>query len=76
LGKLSEAKLTVTAYEEFKKKIEEVLKGVPEGLTWTEIKQRLGLPQKVPNNKWVRMMEKDIGLIRAKEARGVVWRLR
>ena len=66
-----------TPYEEFRDRIEEALKAEPKGLTWTEIKQRLGLPQKVPNNKWVRMMEKDIGLVRETDKeRGVVWRLK
>ena len=52
------------SYEEFKEKILGILKTEPQGLTWTEIRDRLGLPQKVPNNLWVRMMEKDIGLVR------------
>jgi len=66
-----------TPYEEFRDRIQEALRTEPKGLTWTEIKQRLGLPQKVPNNKWVRMMEKDIGLVRETDKeRGVVWRLK
>lgn len=64
------------SYEEFRDKIEKVLKSNSEGLTWTEIKTKLKLPQKVPNNKWVRMMEKDIGLTRIKEQKGTVWRLK
>jgi len=66
----------VTPYEKFKIQIEAVLKAEPKGLTWTEIKQRLNLPQRVPNNQWVRKMEKDIGLTRTKEARGIVWRVK
>jgi len=65
-----------TPYEKFKIQIEAVLKTQPEGLTWTEIKNKLGLPQKAPNNKWVRMMEKDIGLTRVNEKRGTVWKLK
>jgi len=65
-----------TPYEKFKTQIEAILRVEPEGLTWTEIKQRLNLPQRVPNNRWVRRMEKDIGLTRSKEARGIVWRLK
>ena len=62
-------------YELFKKKIEAVLKAEPNGLTWTEIKRRLDLPQRVPNNKWVRSMETDIGLIRERRKGQLVWRL-
>ena len=65
-----------TPYNEFKTKIEAILKAEAKGLTWTEIKKRLNLPQKVPNNKWVRMMETDIGLIRQTEKGKIVWRLR
>lgn len=64
-------------YNKFRQQIEETLRGEPQGLTWTEIKGRLGLKQKVPNNKWVRMMERDIGLIRESvKGKGVVWRLK
>jgi len=66
----------ITSYEKFKQQIEYALKAEPSGLTWTEIKSKLGLPQKVPNNKWVRMMERDIGLARVKEEKGTVWRLK
>ena len=52
------------AYEEFRDKIKELLEMEPQGLTWTDIRNTLKLPQKVPNNLWVRMMEKDIGLVR------------
>jgi len=65
----------ITPYGKFKIQIEAVLKAESSGLTWTEIKSKLGLPQKAPNNKWVRMMEKDIGLTRVKEKRGTVWKL-
>jgi bifunctional DNA-binding transcriptional regulator/antitoxin component of YhaV-PrlF toxin-antitoxin module len=63
-------------YEEFRDVIKKELKQNPSGLTWTEIRQNLKLPQTVPNNKWVRQMEKDISLLRVKEPRGTVWRLK
>jgi antitoxin component of MazEF toxin-antitoxin module len=65
------------SYEEFREKILELLKTEPVGLPWTEIKNRLSLPQKVPNNLWVRMMEKDIGLVRILDNKTAktVWRL-
>jgi antitoxin component of MazEF toxin-antitoxin module len=65
-------------YEEFRDKIESLLKSEPNGLSWTEIKQKLKLPQRVPNNLWVRTMDKDIGLIRKFDnASGkTIWRLK
>lgn len=64
-------------YEEFKEKVYRILEEVEEPLTWAEIKERGGFIQKVPNNRWVRQLEQDIGLVREKvEMRGTVWRLR
>jgi bifunctional DNA-binding transcriptional regulator/antitoxin component of YhaV-PrlF toxin-antitoxin module len=65
-----------TSYEEFKKKVEEVLRAESGGLTWAEIKKRTNLRQKVPNNMWVKMMENDIGLVREKRERRTIWRLK
>ena len=65
----------VMSYEKFRDSIQKELKKSANGLTWTEIREKLKLPQKVPNNRWVRQMERDIGLVRAKELRGVVWRV-
>lgn len=62
-------------YETFKKKIITELKAKKDGLTWTEIRNKVGLPQKVPNNTWVRLLEKDVGLMRLKDIRGIVWKL-
>jgi hypothetical protein len=64
------------SYDEFKKKIEEVLKIESEGLTWTGIKEKAKLQQKVPNNMWVKMMESEIGLVREKRERRTIWRLK
>jgi antitoxin component of MazEF toxin-antitoxin module len=61
-------------YDEFKNKIKELLES-KEGLTWTEIRDGLKLPQIVPNNKWVKQMESDIGLIRVRDSKGIVWRI-
>lgn len=63
------------SYNEFSNMIYKVLKKHPEGLTWSEIKRTLDLPQKVPNNKWVKWMERDIGLIREKTNKGIIWRV-
>ena len=63
-------------YEKFRDLIEKILKQVKEPLTWTEIKERVGFEQKVPNNKWVKWMEEDIGLVREKTKDGkTLWRL-
>lgn len=63
-------------YEKFKEPIERVLRQAKKPLSWTEIKEKAGFEQKVPNNKWVRRMEDDIGLIREKAKEGkTVWRL-
>jgi antitoxin component of MazEF toxin-antitoxin module len=63
-------------YEEFRDKIKGTLQYNDKGMTWTQIRGTLKLDQVVPNNKWVRRMEKDIGLIRVKGTDGVVlWRI-
>ncbi len=62
-------------YEEFRDKIHQRLKGSGP-LTWTEIRTMAKLPEKFPNNKWVRRMEQDIALKRAKDAHGIIkWKL-
>jgi hypothetical protein len=64
------------AYEEFRDKIKGVLQYKDEGMTWTQIRTSLKLDQVVPNNKWVRRLEKDIGLMRVKSTDGVIlWRI-
>jgi hypothetical protein len=64
-------------YEEFKKIIKEELEKEPEGLSWTEIKKRRPeLYQKVPNNLWVRTLEREIGLIKEKVGTKTIWRLK
>jgi len=65
----------MTPYEEFKETVKEVLEDSDEGMTWSEIKEEGGLPQKVPNNVWVSQLEDEIGLVRGKEAGRTVWKL-
>ena len=62
-------------YEKFKDKIEKVLKESKIPLTWTQIKEKAGFTQKVPYNKYVLQMEKDIGLKREKnkETKQILW---
>lgn len=64
-------------YEEFKDIIKEELEKTPDGLTWTQIRERRPeLYQRFPANQWVRQMEKDIGLIREKIKGRVYWMLK
>jgi len=62
-------------YEKFKDKIEKVLKESKIPLTWTQIKEKAGFTQKVPFNKYVLQMEKDIGLKREKneKTKQILW---
>lgn len=62
-------------YKDFKDKIEKVLKASKTPLTWTHIKEKAGFTQKVPYNKYVLQMEKDIGLKRIKneETKQILW---
>lgn len=63
-------------YDDFKAKIAAVLApGTP--LTWTEVRTAAGLPQLFPNNQWVHRLERDIGLLRQRDAHGVIhWQLK
>ena len=72
-SKIVESKMT---YNEFREKIQKSLEYRDDGATWTELRDQLALEQVVPNNKWVRQLEKDIGLKRIRDMRGVVWRIK
>lgn len=70
-------KSVTPGYERFRTQIWRLLKKAEQPMTWTEIKEVGGFPQKVPNNKWVKWMEEDIGLIREKTREGrTVWKLK
>jgi hypothetical protein len=63
-------------YNEFRDRIRKVLEYNDKGMTWTEIRALLKLDQVVPNNKWVRQLEKDIALLRTRRSDGtIVWRV-
>ncbi len=71
--KVESAKMT---YDQFRDKIRRALQYNDLGMTWTRLRNHLELDQVVPNNKWVRRMEKDIGLMRVKGSDGVIlWRV-
>lgn len=73
---MSATKKGASDYDDFKKTIQKILRRSKKPLAWAEIKEKAGFKQKVPNNRWVKQMEVDIGLIREKdEKRRTVWRL-
>lgn len=76
IKELTTKKMTKPSYEEFKDKIKLLLNKQPAGLTWTEIRKECKLSQKVPNNKWVKKLEGEIGLKRIRvRDKGIVWKL-
>jgi hypothetical protein len=63
-------------YIEFKETIGDALRQNPDGLTWTELRQRLALQYKRPCPTWTRNLEREIGLSREKgSGRELVWRV-
>lgn len=66
-----------TDYEQFKATIQRILRQSGKPMTWQEIKEAGKFPQKVPNNKRVKWMEEDIGLVRERAKDGkIVWMLK
>jgi len=71
-----EVKAPPSSYERLKTIILETLKMAGTPLTWSETREKSRLKQRVPNDKWVRMLERDTGLVREKtKEKGIVWRL-
>jgi hypothetical protein len=63
-------------FTEFRQQILDELNQNPEGLTWVEIKERLGLPYQQPCPTWVNRMEVENGLTRARgTGRAYVWKV-
>jgi hypothetical protein len=61
-------------YVEFRNAIMKELVENRAGLTWAELKERLNLPYKQACPEWVKRMEVEDGLSRAREAgRAYVW---
>ncbi len=62
-------------YEEFRDKVKSTLEASGP-ITWTEIRTIAKLPEKFPNNKWVRRMELDIALKRDRDLHGIIkWKV-
>lgn len=62
-------------YEEFRDKINKVLLKNKDGLTWTQIRKKLRICQKVPYNRWVSQLERDIQLVRERKGKALIWRI-
>jgi DNA-directed RNA polymerase subunit RPC12/RpoP len=64
-------------YDQFRKAVTGALQSSGRPMTWTEIRTTAGLPQKWPNNQWVRRLDREIPLIRARESPGgtIYWSL-
>ena len=64
-------------YDEFKMAIRGELCENPAGFTWVELRERLALPYKQPCPTWVKRLESEIGLTRARGAGPAYdWRVR
>jgi len=62
------------SYEDFRDKVSQTLRSG--SLTWTEIRTKAKLPEKLPNNKWVHRLEQDIRLRREKDTHGIIkWKI-
>jgi len=61
-------------YEQFKHRIHVTLRESPGGMTWSQLRDRLGLPYDRPCPDWTRRLENEIGLIRRKgTTKAFVW---
>lgn len=58
-------------YEVFRDKIQRTLRQKGP-LTWTDIRTVARLPEKLPNNKWVRKLEDEIGLKRTRDSHRII----
>jgi hypothetical protein len=65
------------SYEDFRDAVSAAILRAGKPITWTEIRTDAKLPQKFPNNQWVRRLEADITLMREKDAHGIIlWGLK
>jgi hypothetical protein len=60
-------------YTEFRDSIQAELQRTPAGLCWKDLKQRLQLPYERPCSTWIRRLESDIGLARARKGSMYLW---
>ena len=63
-------------YEEYRDVIRDELRQARGGLTWVQLKSRLGLPYKVPCPEWTRRLQEEIGLTRISgPGRAHIWQV-
>jgi len=63
-------------YTDFRDVIQRELICNPEGRTWTELRDHLGLPYERPCPSWTNCLKTDIGLVREKGGgRALVWKI-
>ena len=66
----------VITYEEFRDRVQALLRRSREGLTWAELRAAGGFATTRPNASWAGRLAVDIGLRRQYEGRrALVWRL-
>ncbi len=64
-------------YDEFKRFIIKILSTSPKGIEWSELRRLACLPQKTPSPIWVRKLEDENILIRARDPTSsrIIWTL-
>ena len=63
-------------YVEFRDRIQKKLQRNPSGLTWTELRDQLDLPYDRPCAAWIKRLEEEIALSRARgTGRAYVWKI-
>jgi len=64
-------------YEQFKSTVVNALTTVPQGCTWSELRLKSGVEQKTPSPVWVRRMEAENSLQRARDqaTSQIIWKL-
>jgi bifunctional DNA-binding transcriptional regulator/antitoxin component of YhaV-PrlF toxin-antitoxin module len=72
-----EPKLGKPDYEEFKGAVTKVLRAMPKGTVWSQIRQLACLNQRTPSPLWVKKLEDEDILIRVKDqaTSQIIWSL-
>lgn len=63
-------------YTEFKERVRTTLGRHPQGLIWSELREKAKLPSERACPEWTKQLEAEIGLSRReKKGRSLIWRL-
>jgi len=63
-------------YVEFRDSIQHELRRNVAGLTWAQLRERLGLPYDRPCPVWTKQLEREIGLSRDRgSGRALIWKV-